>query len=148
MSDIGPVKKIVASDLRHVLQRIRTGFGQRRSLANDEEHTAARRQNTAAVGLRAHMVHSASDPVESLDLVSLLIGAGIALRRQYDAQRREIMPFEPRIRSVGHGAEDIDDIALQARQHDLGFGIAETGVELDHLDPLRSLHQTAAHPPP
>ena len=93
------------------------------------------------------MVHSASDPVESLDLVSLLIGAGIALRGQYDAQRREIMPFEPRIRSVGHGAEDIDDIALQARQHDLGFGIAETSVELDHLDPLRSLHQTAVQHP-
>ena len=53
------------------------------------------------------------------------------------------MPYELRIAAVGHSAEDIHDVTFQAWQHDLGLGIAETGVEFDDLDPLRGLHQAS-----
>ena len=77
----------------------------------------------------------APDAVEALDLVPLFVS-----RR--DSPSRPARCPAPRSRatpscvsgSVGHGAEDVNDVALQARQHHFGLGIAETGVELDHLD--------------
>ena len=75
--------------------------------------------------------------------MALLIAARIALRGKHHAQRGEVVPLERRLAAVGHGAEDVDDVALQTRQHHLGLGVAETGVELDDLDALGRLHQTA-----
>ena len=41
-----------------------------------------------------------------------------------------------------HCSEDVEDVAFDQRQHHLSFGVAETGVELDHLDTLRGFHQS------
>ena len=143
MADVGAVEQIVAVDAGHVGQRIPPRFGQVPALAHHEQHAASVGENPPAVGPGPHVINSPFDAVQALDLVSFFVVARIALRGQHDAQRGEIVPLQLRIASLGHGTEDVDDVALQARQHHLGLGIAETGVELDDLDTPRSLHQSA-----
>lgn len=141
MSDVGAVEEVVALDAGHIAQRRSPCLGQRRATSHDEQHAASGRQNPVAVGFRAHMVDRTLDLVEPLDLMTLLIAARVPLRGEHDAQCGTVVPLKLRVAAVGHGTEDIDDVALQARQHNLRLGIAETGIELDHLDAVGRLHQ-------
>ena len=39
------------------------------------------------------------------------------------------------------GEEELGEVGVQPRQHRLGLGVAEAGVELEHLRPIGSHHQ-------
>ena len=49
---------------------------------------------------------------------------------------------------LGHSQENVVDIRLQSREHDLRFRIAETAVEFNHLDTVRGLHQASVEDSP
>ena len=82
--------------------------------------------------------------VEAADLPPLLVVARVALRGQHHARRRAVRHLDV---EVGHAAprhrlEQGERVRGQEREQDLGLGVAEAAVELDHARrPVRVDHQ-------
>ena len=90
------------------------------------------------------MVEPDSRHVAEFNRAALPVFSGIALRRQHDSESHGLLPLERLgLASGGHGVEDVEDVALEQRQHDFGLGVSETGVELYDLDAVGRLHQSS-----
>src|SRR6185437_16264979 len=81
--------------------------------------------------------------VEAANLRAPTRRAGIALRSEYDADRRLITPAQIEIaeHAVARGDECRQEIALEPRQQHLAFGVPEADIVFDELRPLARQHQ-------
>ena len=79
------------------------------------------------------------------DDLALLVLARVAGGSQHHAHGPLVVPLELDIvgAAFGNRHHDVHQIGLQARQHDLRLGIAETGVVLEHLRALGRQHEAA-----
>ena len=69
------------------------------------------------------------------DDFALLIAAGVARARQDNSHGPLVAPVELNLikLAVGTGEHNLDQVVLEARQHDLRLGVAKAGIELQHL---------------
>ena len=76
---------------------------------------------------------------------ALFVVCRIAFRREDYAERRLIAPLRSRRERLAlcNITKNIANIAFEQRQNDFGFGVAETGVELDYLHSVARQHQSA-----
>ena len=87
--------------------------------------------------------------LQALDFKALGIRAGISPGCKYETDVRFPVPLHLRNRTMlGYRKENVVDIRLQCREHDLRFRIAETAVEFNHLDSVRGLHQASVEDSP
>ena len=120
------------------------GGGDGRAFGDDHQDAAAVGDELAVLEGGAHVGHVRIDLVQVLDGEALLVGARVALGGQHDAQGETLAPDRlGRFPAQGDRLEDVVDVALEERQDDFRLRVAEAGVELDDLDALRGLHQTA-----
>ena len=144
MGDVPPVKQCVTGDPGDLCIDLALRRADVRSFGNHHQDAPAVGQEPAVLGLGAHVIDPGVKGLDAADLCTFRIRTGIALGCQHDTERHGIAPDGLRRSAAGgHGLEDIIDIALEERQHHLGLGVAETGVELDDLDAVGSLHEAA-----
>ena len=91
-------------------------------------------------GVEDHDVVLAPGLRQAVDRLALLVGARVAAGGHHDADAASLVQ---RQLDLGQAAVDArpraasTQVALQARQHDLGLGVAEAAVELEHARPRR-----------
>ena len=85
----------------------------------------------------------------SLNLVTRGVFLGIATGCHDDAHGRFVCPFQFDLieGSVHTRLKSRKKVALQTRQDNLCFGVAESAVEFQHLESVVSEHQTSVHDP-
>lgn len=155
------MKQILAIDLPNSLKCLVMSLLQRRSRSKHHQDTTAignKRMTCLVESLmplalkllerRTHVVNTdrrvLENLIDTLNLETLLVRTGITLGRKNETENSIRRPLGKRHRSlVGNSPENLENIGLQTRKDNLGLRIAETAVELDNLDSVRSLHKAA-----
>ena len=149
-ADVGAVGLAVEVDLLAGGVGEVAGLLEGRRHGGDVEHAAAVGEHAALVvelGARmvdGHAVHGAG-VLDAADDLALLVGAGVAGGGQHDRDGPVVAPADVLgvEGAVVAGEEDVDEVGLHARQHDLGLGVAEAGVELEDLRAVLGEHEAA-----
>ena len=129
------------------------GGGEVRPDADDGEHAPAGGHEALAVGVGPARRPGVQDVdtgqrlrvLDARDRVARADGPGVAAGRDHHGHRGGVEPLQRRQRTEGAGGRRVQDArerGAQPRQHDLGLGVAEAGVELHDAQPLARHGQT------
>ena len=83
--------------------------------------------------------------LDARDDLALLVVAGVAGAREDHGHGAVVLPGELRLVELARIdlEEGVEKVALHAREHDLGLGVAEAGVELEDLRAVLGEHEAA-----
>ena len=81
--------------------------------------------------------------VDAANRAALLVGAGIALGREHDAERDFVAPAQVEVLelAVMRGHQRGQKVRLEPRHEHLAFRVAESGVDLEQLGPVGCEHE-------
>src|SRR5262249_35093788 len=117
----------------------RSGFGDRCCAGGDVEDATATGDNGAvaegSAGVADLDAGERLGAVEALDRRAGRVVAGVASCRHHHGERGVVAPARRRVGEAAArgGVEELEEVAVEAHQKDLRFGVAEADVVLDEF---------------
>src|SRR5450830_1875129 len=140
LGDVRAYLRAVEGDLAHGCVGALTRGGEAAAEGADREHAAAGRDDVAVLPRRAGVVHG--DVVhgvrcrEAADHVALVTARGVAGGGHHHGDALQRLPGGLHAGELPGraGGAQLQQVAVQARQHGLRLRVAEAAVELEYLD--------------